>query len=152
MYARASGMAVEVVEPDPVRRLFAHYDGFITPRLTSALERAGVVVTATGSAGVLGLPELQHAQDGVVLVNAGHGGDEIDVQAIHDATERADHIGEGVIRYRLESGMSVTLLGEGHPLNIVTNAGSPEPVLLHFAVLGLALERLVRHDLSLIHI
>ena len=29
-YARASGMTVEVVEPDPVRRLFAHYDGFPT--------------------------------------------------------------------------------------------------------------------------
>jgi hypothetical protein len=35
------------------------------------------------------------------------------------------------------------VLGDGHPLNIVLNSGSPEPVLLHFAVLGLTLEWLV---------
>ncbi|MCA9491090.1 MAG: hypothetical protein KC621_14270 [Myxococcales bacterium] len=36
------------------------------------------------------------------------------------------------------------LLGDGNPLNIVTNSGSPEPVLLHFAVLGLTLEWIAR--------
>jgi hypothetical protein len=32
------------------------------------------------------------------------------------------------------------VLGDGNPLNIVLNAGSPEPVLLQFALLGLTLE------------
>ncbi|TNE87485.1 MAG: hypothetical protein EP330_18655 [Deltaproteobacteria bacterium] len=144
MYARAAGMAVEVVEPDPVRRLFAHYDGFVTPALDEALARAGVVVTATGRGGALTLEDVSKARNGVVLVNAGHGGDEIDIKGIKDAAERVDHIGEQVVRYRLEDGPRVTVLGGGHPLNIVTNAGSPEPVLLHFAVLGLALERLAK--------
>ncbi len=39
-----------------------------------------------------------------------------------------------------------TVLGDGHPLNIVTNSGSPEPVLLHFAVLGRALEWLATNS------
>jgi adenosylhomocysteinase len=147
MYARAAGMAVEIVEPDPVRRLFAHYDGFVTPSLDTALERAGVVVTATGRGGALGLEHIHRAPNGVILVNAGHGGDEIDVEGIRSRAVRAEHIGERVVRYALESGPQVTVLGDGHPLNIVTNAGSPEPVLLHFAVLGLALERLVTQDL-----
>lgn len=147
MYARAGGMAVEVVEPDPVRRLFAHYDGFVTPSLDAALARAGVVVTATGRGGALGLADIRRARNGVVLVNAGHGGDEIDVQGVRDAADTAEHIGEQVVRYVLEDGPQVTVLGEGHPLNIVTNAGSPEPVLLHFAVLGLALEHLATADL-----
>lgn len=147
LYGRAAGMAVEVVETDPVRRLFAHYDGFPTPSLADALPRAGILVTATGRPGVVGVDELAAARDGLVLVNAGHGGDEIDVRGIERASARRDHIADQVVRHKLESGPRVTVLGGGHPLNIVLNAGSPEPVLLHFAVLGLALEQLARGGL-----
>ena len=140
-YARAAGTSVEVVEADPIRRLFAHYDGFPTPTLEEGLQRAALVVTATGQPGALRAEHvLGHARSGVVLINAGHGGDEIDVRGVERAAERMDQIAPQVTRYRLENGARVTILGNGHPLNIVLNAGSPEPVLLHFAVLGLALE------------
>lgn len=139
-YARAAGASVEVVEVDPVRRLSAHYDGHPTPTLEAALRQAGVVVTATGRADVLTLEHLHEARQDLVLVNAGRGGNEIDVAGIERAAVRVDHIADQVVRYRLESGRRVTLLGHGHPLNIVLNAGSPEPVLLHFAVIGLTLE------------
>ena len=143
-YARAAGMAAEVVETDPIQRLFAHYDGFPTPTLEDALSRAGIVVTATGGSHVLAAQHLASARDGLVVVNAGHGGDEIDVTGIRRAAVRVDHIAEHVVRYRLENGPRVTLLGGGHPLNIVLNSGSPEPVLLHFAVIGLTLEWLAQ--------
>jgi adenosylhomocysteinase len=143
-YARAAGAAVEVVETDPVRRLVAHYDGFPIPRLDDCLRRAGVVVTCTGRPGVLGLNQLGDARDGLVLINAGHGGDEIDVESIKKAAIAVDHVTDHVVSYRLEGGPKLLVLADGHPLNIVTNAGSPEPVLLHFAVLGLTLEWLTR--------
>lgn len=147
-YARAAGMAVEVVERDAVRRLFAHYDGYPTPDLADALSRANMVVTATGASKAVRVEDLLRARDGLVLVNAGHGGDEIDVAGIQRASVRVDNVAEHVVRYRLENGPRVTLLGGGHPLNIVLNSGSPEPVLLHFAVLGLALEWVARYDLA----
>ncbi len=78
-----------------------------------------------------------------MLVNAGHGGDEVDLAGIRADAVREDNISPEVVRFRLKSGTRVTVLGGGHPLNIVLNAGSPEPVLLHFAVTGLTLERLV---------
>ncbi|MCA9569497.1 MAG: hypothetical protein KC656_16740 [Myxococcales bacterium] len=143
-YARAAGMSVEVVESDPVRRLFAHYDGYPTDELESAIGRAGIVVTATGAAHVLTAAHLARAQDGVLLLNAGHGGDEIDLVSLKEAATRVDHVAEQVVRYALADGPRVTLLGDGNPLNIVTNSGSPEPVLLHFAVLGLTLEWIAR--------
>jgi adenosylhomocysteinase len=146
-YARAAGMSAEVVERDPVRRLFAHYDGFPTPTLEDALSRAGIVVTATGGANVIAAQHLANARDGLVLINAGHGGDEIDVKGIRRAATRVDQVADHVVRYRLDGGPRVTLLGDGHPLNIVLNSGSPEPVLLHFAVIGLALERLTEEPL-----
>ncbi|MBW1878034.1 MAG: hypothetical protein JRJ84_06710, partial [Deltaproteobacteria bacterium] len=108
--------------------------------------RAKVVVTATGTSRVVTAALLEEARDGIVLINAGHGGDEIDVEGIRAAAVREDNISEDVVRFRLREGPRVTVLGGGHPLNIVLNAGSPEPVLLHFAVAGLTLETLVDTD------
>jgi adenosylhomocysteinase len=143
LYARNAGMSAEVVEHDPVRRLFAHYDGFPTPSLEDALSRVGTVVTATGGRKVITAEHMRKARHGVVVVNAGHGGDEIDIAGIQQAAESVDHVTEHVVRYTLEDGPVLTVLGNGHPLNIVLNSGSPEPVLLHYAVLGLTLEWLV---------
>lgn len=139
-YARAANMNVEVVETDPVRRLFAHYDGYPTPKLADALARVSLVVTATGAPRSVTVEHLERARNGILLVNAGHGGDEFDVAALQKAAVRVDNVAEQVVRYRLENGKRITVLGNGHPLNIVLNAGSPEPVLLHYAVAGLALE------------
>jgi adenosylhomocysteinase len=144
-YARAAGMSVEVIERDPCMRLLAHYDGFPTPEANDALTRIGVAVTATGSPNVITAEHLKHAKDGIVLLNAGHGGDEINVKSIREVASREDHIAEQVVRYALAPGKRVTVLGAGHPLNIVLNSGSPEPVLLHFAVLGLATEALCKN-------
>ena len=52
-----------------------------------------------------------------------------------------------MVRYSISNGPTVALLAQGHPLNIVTNSGSPEPVLLHFALLGLTLEWLASNAL-----
>jgi adenosylhomocysteinase len=139
-YARANGMSVEVIERDPVKRLLAHYDGYPTPTLDDAIQRVGVLVTATGQSRAVGLEHLSRARDGLVLLNAGHGGDEIDTHNLRQASAQVEHVAERVVRYRLHGGPRVTVLGGGHPLNIVLNSGSPEPVLLQFALLGLALD------------
>lgn len=147
-YARAAGAAVEVVETNPIRRLYAHYDGYPVPRPDDMLKRVGIVVTASGRRGVLKASDLAGAREGIVLVNVGHGNDEIDVQGIVSASSGVDHVAEKVVRYKLEGGPTVVLLAGGHPLNIVMNSGSPEPVLLHFALLGLTLEWLTRNPVA----
>lgn len=147
-YARAAGMNVEVIERDPVKRLLAHYDGFPTPPLDEAIQRVGILVTATGRSGAVSIEHLARARDGLVLLNAGHGGDELDIDGLKQAAAKVDHIAERVVRYRLQDGPRITVLGDGHPLNIVLNSGSPEPVLLHFALVGLALEWVSQHTLK----
>ena len=147
-YARAAGANIEVVEPNPIRRLVAHYDGYPTPTLADCLQRVGIVVTSTGMTGAISAKDLTHARNGLVLVNAGHGDDEIDVQSIRDSATAVDQVSDHVVRYTLDSGPTVVVMASGNPLNIVTNAGSPEPVLLHFALLGLTLEWLASQTLS----
>ena len=147
-FARALGASVQVVERDPIRRLVAHYDGYPTPSLEEALTVAGILVTATGGSKVVHPDLLRGGREGLVVLNAGHGNDEIDVKGIKNAATEVDQVADLVTRYRLEGGPQVVLLADGHPLNIVTNAGSPEPVLLHFAVLGLSLEWLRTSQLT----
>jgi adenosylhomocysteinase len=147
-YARAAGATVEVAEVDPVRRLIAHYDGLATTDAVPALKRARIVVTATGCRHTLGAEELASLPDGSIVLSAGHGGDEIDVTWLRKNAEVIDQIGQRVVRYGLPGGRRVTVLAEGHPLNIVTNLGSPEPVLLHFLLLGLGLEHVARAPLE----
>jgi adenosylhomocysteinase len=147
MHAKAAGLNVEVVERDSIRRLFAHYDGYPTPTLHNALSRVSIAVTATGAQNVLSVDDLHGARDGLLLINAGRGGDEIDIESIKRSSERVDYIADQVVRYRLENSTRVTVLADGHPLNIVLNSGSPEPVLLHYAVLGMALEWVASSDI-----
>ena len=147
-YARAAGSVVSVIDVDAAQRLVAHYDGFATPTLDEAVQSAEILVTATGVSGAVDLDTLRKARSGLVLVNAGHGGDEIDVAGLPDISERAVDFGRLCTRYRLPGGAWLSVLGQGHPLNIVTNAGSPEPVLLHFATLGLTLEWLAGQRLD----
>lgn len=142
-YARAGGAVVEVIDRDPVRRLVAHYDGFLTPE-PGQLRRAQVIVTATGRKHSVSLDAMRGLRDGAVLLNAGHGADEIDVAGLRADADAIDNVGTRVVRYRLGD-RHVVVLADGNPLNIVLNAGSQEPVILHFAVLGLALEWLARN-------
>jgi adenosylhomocysteinase len=141
--ARAAGTAVEVAETDPVRRLFAHYDGYPTPSLADGLARASLVVTATGKRRALTLEDLRGARDGVVVLNAGTGDDEVDVAGIRRAAVAEDHVAPQVVVYKLEAGPRVAVLGQGHPLNIVLNSGSPEALLLKYTLAGLTLAWLV---------
>ena len=147
-YARAAGANVEIIEQDAIRRLIAHYDGFPAPPIQDCLTRAGIIVTATGTSNALSARTLIEGAKDYVLLNAGHGGDEIDVAGIKASATGIDQVADLVVRYQLPGGGYATLLADGHPLNIVTNAGSPEPVLLHFAVLGLALEWLTSNTLK----
>jgi adenosylhomocysteinase len=147
-YARATGAQVTVVESDPIRRLVAHYDGFPTPPMAEVISTVGLLVTCTGHPRVITADMLRDAQPGLVLINAGHGGDELDVMGIRAAATRIDQISDHVVRYDLDGNRGVVLLGNGHPLNIVMNAGSPEPVLLHFTLLALTLAWLCRNTPS----
>ena len=101
-----------------------------------------------GRSGVVTVDQLRESRNGLVLVNAGHGNDEIDIASIKANATTVDHVADLVVRYGLEDGPTLVLLADGNPLNIVTNMGSPEPVLLHFAVLGLTLEWLAGRRLE----
>jgi adenosylhomocysteinase len=118
--------SVAVIEPDPVLRLEASFDGFQVPDRAAGLRVADIVVTATGAAGVVTEADLDVLRDRVVLINAGHFPAEISVERIMAdprIAQRRDGP-EGVTTLVLRDRREIFLLAGGHMVNL----GGPRPL------------------------
>lgn len=142
-YARAMGARTSVVETDPVRALQAHMDGHAVGDAETVLPLASAVVTATGRIRAVGDAEIRFLRDDVVLANAGHHDQEIDVDALRAAATATCEPRDGVETFRVH-GRVVHLLTGGALVNIAGGAGHPVEVMdLSFAVQALGLHHLV---------
>jgi adenosylhomocysteinase len=117
---------VSVIEPDPVLRLEASFDGFQVPDRAAGLRDADIVITATGAEGVVTEADLDALRDRVVLINAGHFPAEIAVERIMAdprVAQRKDGP-EGVTTLTLTDRREIFLLAGGHMVNL----GGPRPL------------------------
>jgi len=117
---------VSVVEPDPVLRLEASFDGFQVPDRATGLRHADVVITATGAQDVVTEADLDILRHRVVLINAGHFPAEIAVDRIMAdprVTGRRDGP-EGITTLELTDGREIHVLAGGHMVNL----GGPRPL------------------------
>jgi adenosylhomocysteinase len=132
---RADGATVLVVERDPVRALEAAFDGMGVRELREALPDADVVITVTGTTGVIGAVELALLRDDALLANAGHFS-EIDAAALGPGERLTEHVSRhGRIR----------LLGRGEMLNLTAATGNQIQVMdLGFALQAHSLRELAR--------
>lgn len=132
---RADGASVIVVDRDPVKGLEAAFDGMRVLELERALPEADVVITVTGSTGVIGARGLELVRDDVLLANAGHFS-EIDLEALGPG----DPLTAQVSRHG-----KVRLLGRGEMLNLTSATGNQIQVMdLGFALQARSLRELAR--------
>lgn len=122
MYAGDRGADVTAVEVDPVKSLEAAMDGFDVQHAGEASATAEVVITATGRASVVPYELIETMPDGVLLVNAGHVGNEIEVEKLASATEGVELM-PSLKRYDFPDGRSVSVLADGKMVNLAV-AGS----------------------------
>ena len=132
--------SVAVVDPDPVKRLEAHLDGFLVPRRAEALSWAEIVITVTGARAVISADDLAGLGDGVILANAGHFPAEIDVAAMksHASVIGLENAGEGIETVVLEDQRRVHILTGGHMVNL--NGPRPLGNSIESMDLGFALQ------------
>jgi adenosylhomocysteinase len=131
---------VAVVDPDPLKRLEAHLDGFLVPERAEALSWAEVAITVTGATGVLTGDDLAGLGDGVILANAGHFPAEIDVAGMktHPSIVGAHNSAEGIETIVLEDRRRVHILTGGHMVNL--NGPRPLGNSIESMDLGFALQ------------
>ncbi len=141
---------VSVLETNPVLRLEAHLDGFVTPTREAALAASDVIVTETGAVGVVTADDLSVLKDGAILLNGGHFPTEIDFAGIvnaPDVVDRREYEGGALTSLTLSGGKTITIATAGHMANLAGPrplGNSIESMDFGFALQAKCLERVAK--------
>ncbi|MGY2978140.1 adenosylhomocysteinase [Thermostichus sp. OS-CIW-31] len=146
MRARGMGSQVIVTEVNPVRALEAVMDGFRVMPMEEAAALGDIFITVTGNKHVIRGEHFDRMKDGSMVCNAGHFDIEIDLVALQERSVSRQTVRPFVEEYRLQSGKSVVVLGEGRLINLAAAEGHPASVMdMSFANQALACEYLVKN-------
>lgn len=143
---RAQGLGAQVIvcEKDPVNAADAAMNAYRVMPLLRACATADVIVTATGAPGVLQQQHFEQMRDGVVLANAGHFQNEIDVSALKKLAQSEQVVRDKVTCYQMPNGTRINLLGDGNIVNIACGDGHPAEIMdTSFALQALSARFLV---------
>ncbi|MEO0338602.1 MAG: adenosylhomocysteinase [Bacteroidota bacterium] len=126
---RGAGCRVIVTEIDPICALQAAMDGFEVIKMTSAIPRVDIVVTATGNFNIVSEEHFRLMKDKTIVCNIGHFDNEIDVAWLNDNYgESKIEIKPQVDKYTID-GKDIILLAEGRLVNLGCATGHPSFVM-----------------------
>ena len=130
--ARGLGANVTVVEVDPVRAIEAYMEGYPVKRINQVVDTADIFITCTGQTNVITAQHLRRMKNGVILANAGHFDNEIDVNKLYEVYKSYS------IKPYLDCfnilGRKIYLLCRGRVVNLVGAEGnSPEVMAMSSA-------------------
>ncbi|MGB6501128.1 MAG: adenosylhomocysteinase [Thermoplasmata archaeon] len=146
--ARLRGLGADVVvtEIDPVRALEARLDGFRVQPMLDAARVADLIVTVTGSTGIVREEHFKVLKDGCLLANSGHFDVEVSKKDLEGMAVSHRTARPNVEEYRFADGRRAYLLGEGRLINLAAGQGHPVEIMdLSFALQALSAEHLARH-------
>ncbi|MCL6432657.1 MAG: adenosylhomocysteinase [Leptolyngbyaceae cyanobacterium HOT.MB2.61] len=144
--ARGMGANVIVTEIDPVKAIEAVMDGFRVMPMAEAAPLGDIFVTVTGNKHVIRGEHFAVMKDGAIVCNSGHFDIEIDLKALGAEATEVKEVRGFTEQYRLKSGKSIIVLGEGRLVNLAAAEGHPSAVMdMSFANQALAAEYLVKN-------
>ncbi len=105
-------------------------EGYEVTTTEKALEKADIVVTATGNYHVITKDHLQNMKDEVIICNIGHFDNEIDMTWLEEKSNATKiNIKDQVDKWILPSGKSLIILAEGRLVNLGCATGHPSFVM-----------------------
>jgi adenosylhomocysteinase len=138
---RAQGLGAHVVvcEVDPIKAADALMNGCRVLPLNEACRVADIVLTVTGVRHTLRAEHFDLLKNNVLLANAGHFWEEIDVASLGAAALERKALRANVEGFRLANGRWLNLLGGGNIVNISCADGHPAEIMdMSFALQALA--------------
>ncbi|MGJ3252819.1 MAG: adenosylhomocysteinase [Elainellaceae cyanobacterium] len=145
--ARGMGANVIVTEIDSVRAIEATMDGFRVMPMAVAAPQGDLFITVTGNKHVIRAEHFELMKDGAIVCNSGHFDIEIDLKALKSMSSEVKQVRNFTEQYRLNTGKSVIVLGEGRLVNLAAAEGHPSAVMdMSFANQALACEYLVKNQ------
>jgi adenosylhomocysteinase len=126
---RGNGAIVTVTEIDPICALQAGMDGYEVKRLETVIEKADIVITATGNKDILTGKHFEAMKDKTIVANIGHFDNEIDVAWLNNNHGNSKvEIKPQVDKYTI-NGKDIILLAEGRLVNLGCATGHPSFVM-----------------------
>jgi adenosylhomocysteinase len=124
------GARVIVSEADPICALQALLEGFQVARLDDHVDKADIVITATGNKDIITTEHLARMKHQAIVANVGHFDNEIDVAGLarYPGIIRLT-IKPQVDEWRFPDGHSIILLSEGRLMNLGNATGHPSFVM-----------------------
>jgi adenosylhomocysteinase len=129
MRARGMGANVVVTEIDPIRAIEAVMDGFRVMPMAEAAAIGDLFVTVTGNKHVIRGEHFAVMKDGAIVCNSGHFDLELDLKALQAESTGVKDVRNFTQEYRMKSGKSVIVLGEGRLVNLAAAEGHPSAVM-----------------------
>ena len=127
---RGQGARVVVTEADPICALQAAMDGYYVERLNDVIERADIIITATGNKDVVTVEHMARMKNQAILGNIGHFDNEIDMAGLaRYPGVRRINIKPQVDQWVFPDGHSILVLSEGRLLNLGNATGHPSFVM-----------------------
>jgi adenosylhomocysteinase len=146
MRAKGLGANVIVTEINPVKAIEAAMDGFRVMPMDEAAKLGDLFVTVTGNKHVIRKEHFAVMKDGAMVANSGHFDIEIDLKSLEAMTSEVTEVRNFTQQYKLSTGKSVIVLGEGRLVNLAAAEGHPSAVMdMSFANQALACEYLVKN-------
>ncbi len=147
MRARGMGANVIVTEINPICAIEAVMDGFRVLPMALAAPQGDIFITVTGNKHVIRKEHFEAMKDGAIVCNSGHFDIEIDLKALGELASEVKTVRSFTEEYKLSTGKSVVVLGEGRLINLAAAEGHPSAVMdMSFANQALACEYLVKNQ------
>ncbi|MGL5082203.1 MAG: adenosylhomocysteinase [Microcoleaceae cyanobacterium] len=144
--ARGMGANVIVTEIEPVRAIEAVMDGFRVMPMAEAASQGDLFITVTGNKHVIRAEHFSVMKDGAMVCNSGHFDIEIDLKSLGATATEVKDVRDFTQQYKMPSGKSIVVLGEGRLINLAAAEGHPSAVMdMSFANQALACEYLVKN-------
>lgn len=146
MRAHGLGANVVVTEIDPVKAIEAVMDGFRVMPMADAARVGDLFITVTGNKHVIRSEHFDVMKDGALVCNSGHFDIEIDLKSLASKASEIKDVRPFTQEYKLKSGKSVVVLGEGRLVNLAAAEGHPSAVMdMSFANQAMGAEYLVKN-------
>tara|TARA_Y100000590_G_scaffold304008_1_gene342773 strand:+ start:8017 stop:9303 length:1287 start_codon:yes stop_codon:yes gene_type:complete len=124
---RQSGARVLITEADPICALQASMEGYEVVLMDEAIDKADIIVTATGNKDIVTADHMRNMKDRAILCNIGHFDNEIQVEALKNY--KWSEVKPQVHEIELPDGKRIILLAEGRLVNLGCATGHPSFVM-----------------------
>lgn len=126
---QGAGVRVIVTEIDPICALQAAMDGYEVKKMSNAIPRADIIVTATGNKDIIRGEHFEAMKDKAIVCNIGHFDNEIDMAWLNENHGASKvEVKPQVDMYTI-NGKDLIVLAEGRLVNLGVATGHPSFVM-----------------------